>query len=267
MTETTRLDTAHAAMDAAPEDEGARLRFYDQLAASELFVLLEAEAEDDNVSPRLIEVEGQAFVLAFDLEERLAAFAGGEAPYVAISGRGIAGMLAPEGLGLGLNLDAAPSAHLLPAEAVAWLADTLAEGPAEIEAQIRELFPPAGLPEDMLTALDARLASAAGLAHSAYLAGVSYEGGGQGHILGLIDPVPGAEPALARAVSDMLRFSGLEAASIDVAFFSAEEPAAARLARVGLRFDLPEPEMLEQVAGSSPGMEPGMDPDKPPRLK
>ena len=262
MTETTRLDAAHAAMEAAPEDETARLRFYDQLAATELFVLLAAEATGENVTPYLIDFDGHSIVLAFDLEERLAAFVGGPAPYVGISGRSIAGLLAPEGLGLGLNLDVAPSALLLPAEAVAWLAETLADDPDEVEARISELLPPSGLPDAFLTALDARLASAAGLAHSAYLAAVRYDGGGQGHLLGVIDPVPWAEPALARAMSDMLRFSGLEAASVDVAFFRAEDPVAARLARVGLRFDLPKPETAHQI----PGAAPGMDPAKPPKL-
>jgi len=61
----------------------------------------------------------------------------------------------------------------------------------------------------------------------------------------------------------VLRFSGLEAAALDVGFFRASDPVAARLARVGLRFDLPKPETPAQVPGSAPGR----DPDKPPRLK
>lgn len=263
MTEATRLDAAHAAMEAAPEDEGARLDFYGQLAATELFLLLEREAEGESVNPRTFEVEGQSFVLVFDAEDRLARFAGGEAPYAALSGRTVAGMLAPAGLGLGLNLDVAPSAMILPAEAVAWLAGTLEQGPREVETKVSAFTAPGGLPERLITALDARLASAAGLASSAYLVGVEYENGAEGHMLGVIDPVPGAEGALARAVSDLLQFSGLEAAALDVAFFGAEEPAAARLARVGLRFDLPQAE----AADSTPGAAPGMDPGKPPRLK
>jgi hypothetical protein len=38
---------------------------------------------------------------------------------------------------------------------------------------------------------------------------------------------------------------------------------AARLARVGLRFDLPEAPKDDRVPGSAPGM----DPDAPPRLR
>ena len=269
MPDETMIDTAHGAMEAAPDDAQARLRFYETLAGSELFLLLEAEpdagpgAVDNAVTPRSFEVEGRSFVLAFDREERLVDFAGGPAPYAALSGRAVAGLLAAEGLGLGVNLDVAPSAILLPPEAVAWLAEMVAGAPDQIEAKAESFHAPAGLPESLLTALDARLAAAGGLADLAYLAGVSYDTGAKGHMLAFVDAVPGAETALARAVSDVLGFSGLEAAALDVAFFRASDPVAARLARVGLRFDLPKPQTRDSVPGSAPGM----DPDRPPRLK
>jgi hypothetical protein len=262
MAEATHLDRAHAAMEATPGDEGARLRFYETLAAAELFLLLEGEAEDEQVVPQAFEVEGKFYVLAFDLEERLAGFAGQEAHYVALSGRALAEMLAEEGLGLGLNLEQGPSGMLLPPEAMVWLAEILAGTPEEVEAKPREFHPPRGLPEAFLTALDARLASAGGLADLAYLIGVTYENGAQGHLLGFVDAVPGAEEALARAVSDVLAFSGLEAAVLDVGFFRASDPLAGRMALLGLRFDLPKPE-----AGLVPGAAPGMDPEKPPKLR
>ena len=160
-----------------------------------------------------------------------------------------------------MNLGVAPSAILIPPQAVDWLADTLAQAPAEVEARPTELTPPAGLPERLLESLDAKLAIAAGLAHSAYLAGVTYEQGQRAHLLAFIDPVPGAEPSLARAANEALTFSGIEAGAIDVGFFAANDPMAARLARVGLRFDLPTP----QVA-AAPGA-PGMDPERPPKLR
>lgn len=273
MTEMTVLDRAHAAMEAGQDDPQARLRFYETLAASELYVLLEEEVEadpqaggqagDESVAPRCFEVEGQSFVLVFDREDRLADFAGGPAPYAAMTGRAVAEALAEGGLGLGVNLEVAPSSILLPAEAVAWLAGILSERPEELEARATSFRPPAGLPDRLLTALDARLATAGGLADLAYLVAVEYDNGAAGHMLGIIDAVPGAQDALARAVSDGLSFSGLEAAALDVAFFRGTDPAAARLARVGLRFDLPKPERREAL----PGAAPGMDPDRPPRLK
>jgi hypothetical protein len=80
-------------------------------------------------------------------------------------------------------------------------------------------------------------------------------------MLAFVDPAPGAEGALAQLVGDALSFSGLEAASLDVAFFRATDPICARLARVGLRFDLPE------VVAPPERAAPGSDPDKPPRLR
>lgn len=260
MTDETHLDRSHAAMEAG--DEAARLRFYEVLTASELFLLLEGEAEGEQVVPQAFEVDDQAFVLAFDTEERLAGFAGQQADYVALSGRALTEMLAEEGLGLGLNLEQGPSAMLLPPEAMAWLAQTMQNVPQQVEAQPEAFHPPKGLPETLLTALDARLASAAGMADLAYLVGVTYDNDTQGHLLGVIDVVPGAEEALAKAVSEVLAFSGLDAAMLDVGFFRASDPAAARMALVGLRFDLPKPDAVRV-----PGADPGMDPGKPPKLR
>jgi hypothetical protein len=46
-----------------------------------------------------------------------------------------------------------------------------------------------------------------------------------------------------------------------VAFFDSSDPICRRLARVGLRFDLPEPPEPATPAA------PGSDPDRPPRLR
>ena len=257
----TPLDTAVAAMEAAPEDDAARLAVFEAIAGSELFLLLEAEPVGDNVEPRLFETSEGRFVLVFDREERLTAFAEGPAPYAALSGRSVAEMLAGQEIGLGLNLGFAPSSQLIPAAAVSWLAETLAARPDARDAKPESLAPPGDLPERLLTALDARLAQAAGLADLAYLASATYPGGRNGHLLAVIDAAPGAESMLARVVQEALTFSGLDAGEIDVTFLKASDPAAARLARIGLRFDLPEPEV------PSTPRAPGMDPSTPPRLK
>ncbi|MGX9355373.1 SseB family protein [Roseobacteraceae bacterium S113] len=256
----TPLDLAHAAMQTSDSAAAAERAFYAQLAASELFLMLTDTPEGDQISPELFDLGDATFVLAFDTEERLAGFAGRIVPYVALSGRALAQMLAGQGIGLALNPEAAPSSMLLPPEAMAWLAETTAHAPRETHARIEEVMAPMGLPEVLLTTLDAQLAGAQGLARSAYLVGVRYEGGGQGHLLGVVDVMAGAEPALARAVQEALTFSGLEAGALDVAFFEPAHAMAATLARHGLRFDLPQgtPSLAPQA--------PGMDPDKPPRL-
>jgi len=264
MTDLTPLDTAHAAMEAAPDEDAARLRFYERLADCELFMLLTQEADGDNISPEVFDLADESFVLVFDREDRLAQFVGKPAPYAAMSGRVIAGLLAEQGIGMGVNLDVAPSSILIPPQAVGWLAGTLGNAPSEAEARIEALAPPRGLPDLLLTALDAKLASAAGLAEAAYLLGVTFEGGTKGHMLAFVDAAPGAHGALAKAVAEALTFSGIEAGALDVAFFRNAEPMAARLAQYGLRFDLPQPaETVQEMLR----MAPGSDPAKPPILR
>lgn len=263
MSEHTPLDLAHAAMEAAPEDDAARLRFYERLADSELFMLLTREAEGEQINPEIFDLGDASFVLVFDREERLAQFVGKAAPYAAMSGRMIAGLLAGQGIGLGVNLEVAPSQMLIPPEAVSWLSETLSNSPDEVRERAEELFAPVGLPEALLTALDAKLATAVGLAQNAYLVAVQYEGGAKGHMLGFVGAQDGAEGALAKATSEALTFSGIEAGSIDVGFFAPSDPMAAAMAKVGLRFELPKLQTRTEIHRPAPGS----DPDNPPKLR
>lgn len=256
----TPLDRAHAAMQAAPDDDAARLGFFERLADAELHLLLTREPDGDTIDPAFFETSQGTYVLIFDRAERLAEFAPGHAPFAALSGRILAGMLAGQGIGLALNPDVAPSSHLVPAQAVDWLADTLKDAPDQIELRPTELHPPGNLPERLLTALDTKLATATGLARMAYLTRATYDGGAAQHLLAFIDPAFGAEGSLARAVRESLVFSGLEAGALDVAFFTSADPIAARLARTGLRFDLPKFEPLSPAA-------PGRDSTRPPKLR
>lgn len=263
MTEETALDSAHSAMEATPGDDATRLRFYERLADSELFLLLSEEAQGDNMTPEVFEVTGGSFVLVFDREERLARFVGQPAPYAALSGRVIVQMLTGQGIGLGLNLEVAPSSILIPPDALDWLSGTLSQTPDQVEARLSKVSAPRGLPESLLTGLDVKLVTARGLANSAYLVGVTYDHGGQGHMLAFVDAVDGAQSALAKAAGEALTFSGIEAGAIDVGFFDASDPVAAQLAVVGLRFDLPQAVAPDPVTPTVPGS----DPSKPPILR
>lgn len=259
----TPLDHAHAAMEAAPDADAPRLRFYDRLAEAELFLMLAREAAGDQAEPELFDLGDARFVLVFDTEDRLSGFAGRAVPYAALSGRSVVGMLAGQGIGIALNPEVAPSSILLPSEAVDWLAETVAQGPSEAEARPEEFRAPGGLPDGLLEAIDAKLRTTTGLARRGYLAEVKYDTGVRGHLIGFTGAVPGAEGALARAIQEALVFSGLEAAALDVVFLRDSDPVTAQLARVGLRFDLPEPEQpvrMERLA-------PGGDPAKPPILR
>lgn len=267
MTDPTPLDIAHAVMQAAPDDDAARLRFYERLGDGELFVLLSQEADGENISPELFEVADGRFVLAFDREERLAQFTGQPAPYAALSGRLLAQMLANQpdatAIGIGLNLEVAASSILIPADAVAWLHQMLEQAPDQVEARIAQVTAPTGLPEALITALDTKLATAAGLADRAYLVGVIYQGGSRGHMLGFVGALPQAQGALAKAAGEALTFTGIEAGMMDVGFFTADDPVVARLEATGLRFDLPQ---MAEAAAHNPAP-PGSDPDAPPILR
>ena len=254
----TPLDSAHAAMEAGGDAE--RLAFFARLADSELFLLLEAEADARTMTPQSYQTDEGEVILAFDTEDRLAAFAKGTAPYAALSGRSLVHLVEGEGLALGINLDVAPSAILLPPEALTWLSQTLDQGPQEAEDLPEEISRP-DLPEALLKALDAKLASATGLATAALLARITYRSGAEGHLLAFTNPKEGAEQALATAVSEALTFSGLEGLTLDVTFLPADAPIADAMARQGLRIDLPQPKAPPKRPA------PGSDPTKPPKLR
>ncbi|GAB5448025.1 MAG: SseB family protein [Gymnodinialimonas sp.] len=256
----TPLDEAFTAMENAPDDAQVRLAWFDRLAASEMFLLLEGEAEGDRIKPKIFSVDGADLVVAFDREERLAAFAGDVAPFVGMSGRVMAGMLSDAGLGLAVNLGT-EFETVLEREAIGWLSGTLSQAPETVEDRPDEVLPPDGLPETLLTALDARLATTHGRASLAYLLATRFDDGRRGHLLAFVEAMDGTESALAQLVGDALSFSGLEAGSLDVGFFRASDPMCATFAKVGLRFDLP------QLADPMAPVAPGSDPDKPPRLR
>lgn len=256
----TELDRAHAAMGTSDD---LRLRFYEQLADSDLFVLLDADPEEDRVRPALFTVDGGSYALVFDAEERLSAFVGRAAPYAGLPGRALAQMMAGQGIGIALNLQVAPSAMLIPADAIDWLAGTLDHTPAQSEARLSAVDRPTGLPEAVLEALDRKLSRAAGLADHALLVAATYADGARGHVLAFVDAPETAHGALAHAAGEALTFSGIEAGTMDVMFVSSSDAVAQRLARVGLRFDLP------QVVRPTPAvpMAPGSDPTAPPKLR
>ena len=259
----TPLDAAHAAM--VQGQEGEALAFYRLLADAPLFLLLELEAEDARIQPRVFDLEEGPVLLAFDSEERLAGFSDVALPYAALPGRIIAQHLAGQGVSLGLNLGTgAASEVMLPPEAMSFLAERLDTAPEEVEAQIEAFAPPQGLPPALDDALRFTLSGAAGLARAAVLAGVRYRGGRRGHVLAILDAMPEAEGPLARAMAEALAFSGVDAAELDVTFLASDAPSVPALVRAGLVFEVPVPEARPEPMAPPP---PGSDPMKPPRLR
>lgn len=260
MTAETPLDAAHRAMEAAPGDDAARLRFHERVMDAELFVLLEEEAEDDRIRPRVFEVEDGPLVLAFDRDDRLAAFLDAPAPYAALAGRRLAALLAGRGIGIVLNAGASSEA-MLTAAAIDWLAADGASATPDA-ALPREVAPPNAAAPELVAALAAKLAAMTGMLGPAWLATLRLADGTERLALAVADAPEAARPAIAEAIAEALRFSGLDGAGLDVTFLEADAPARAAFDRVGLRFDPPPP-----PAPPDPPRAPGSDPDRPPRLR
>ena len=253
-------------METASDNDALRLRFFERLADAELFLLLAEESDGVTIRPAVFRLKAGEVALAFDREDRLVIFCDAPSPYAALPGRIVARELAGQGLGLGLNLGVAPSSFLIDVAGLRWLAATLGHGPDRTEARPVGFHAPAGLSASVLAALDEKLARLAGFADFAVLAGVTYEGGRRGHMLAFAGAPEAAEAALAKAVSETLVFSGLDAGELDVAFLAGDAPALAAITAKGLRFDLPEPVRDEvQIIGGSSA--PGMDPKIPPKLR
>ncbi len=261
MAEQTELDQAHLAMTQG--DDAARLRFYERLANSHLIVALEREAVGDNVSPELFETGDGRFVLVFDREERLVQFTGKVTPYAGLTGRVLMQMLGGQGIGLALNLEVAPSSILIPAQAIDWLNQTLAQAPERVAARVVSCWPPSDLPAALYEAVKAKLANAPGLADTAWLVDAAYDDGGKGRFLGFVGAHPGAEAALAKAAAEALIFAGADAGGLDVGFFTPGDPLVSMMERVGREIEIPKPEAREIEKRAAPGS----DPDKPPILR
>ncbi len=260
----TRLDKAHGAMQAAPEDDAARVAFYGALADAELFVLLSEEpGEPGAISPEILDIEGDRFALVFDSEERLTAFAKAPAPYAALPGRVIAGMLAGREIGLGLNLGVAPSSILIPGEAMDWLMAALAEAPEPGQSAVVAFLPPDESALALLPALRDKLTTAGAMRARAWLARARFADDSEGALLGLSGIPEASHEVLARAAQEALVFSGQEGALTTI-FLTPGSRSEAELAAQGREIPLPPPPAPNIPAPPPP---PGSDPNKPPILK
>jgi hypothetical protein len=261
------LDLAAAAM---PSSEAARLQFYHIFAETPLTLLLQREAVGEDLAPMSFDLPTGAMILAFDSEDRLAAWAAsqgqGALPYAQIPGRVLAGLIAgQDGLDLGLNFGAGTASEMvLPHAAMDWLAEMLAVAPQEQAAQVTQVLPLGVAPAGVVQALSRALIGAGGLAEAAVLARVAYQSGAQAHVLAFFGAAPAAEAPLARAVAQALAFSGLEAAAVDV-IFPAPSRTAAALRAQGQPIALPAVPVLPDPA--PPPRAPGMDKDAPPKLR
>jgi SseB protein N-terminal domain len=259
-TDLTPLDRAHLATEAAPDDDASRLRFYAALADTDLFLLTEAEAAGDTVTPQVFDLADGRFLLAFDTEERLAAFSDAPSAYAALPGRVVVRLLAGQGVGIGLNLGVAPSSVLLSGAAIDWFAATLTHVPDATTGQAHRITAPGKVPDTLVAAVTHALAAFAGLA---VLAAVTDTHGHLSLTLALIGVPAHAEAALAQAVSEAVVFSGITDGALDLAFLDPQDTRAARFMQVGLVLRIPQPKPRTTASPAAPGT----DPERPPRLR
>lgn len=253
----TPLDRARRAITANPEDETARLAWYHAFASTEVCVLLEEEPQGDDLSPRLFSLEEGLFLLAFDSEERLAAFTESVLPYAALPGRVIAGLLAGQGVGIAVNPGEEESAFLMSPQSVDWLARLLAEAP-QASAVLPTGWSPPATP-GLAATLAERLWGFGARAERAWLARGTFADGQDNLLLVIEDAAPEARAALAKAAGEALAFAGVAG---DVLFLTASE--ARNL--VGCA----DPVALSRPAPPPPPSAPaapGSDPARPPRLR
>ncbi len=252
----TPLDRAHAAMQSG--DDSDRLFYFELLADTELILWLDDESDGQTANPVTMTSEGKDYVLAFDHETRLADMAGQATDYMTLPGRALAGMLAGQGVGLGLNLGN-DSAMLLPPDALDWLVTALSGAGAQpaIIDRPAQIGQPGATAPLLAARLGAKLAHAGDTAGDVFLTGAD----ATRHLLCFVGANPEAEQVLANTVAGAMAFTGDIFGPVDVAFMAAEDPMAAHVRTVGHRVALPEAEPAISPAA------PGMDPDKPPRLR
>lgn len=263
----------------ADGDQAALMRAYHFLADHVLFVLLEQEATAATILPKVFDLPEGKVILAFDTEERLSAFGQGGAEYAALPGRLIAQQLSGTDLLLGLNFGSGASSEvLLPTSVLDWLTNALEAAPVATSEQAHSFHAPSDLPPGFQRSLKALVNKLGGNIAAGLLVGVSYQrpvdadtahvGLGRGHLLAFIDASPDAEPAIARAVSEVMIFSGLEAAQMDVTFLSSRDRAVSQMLEHAMVFE-PEIALTEDTASNSsgPNGSTGGKPAGPPRLR
>jgi hypothetical protein len=127
--------------------------------------------------------------------------------------------------------------------------------------QIAEITPPPALPPKALEALSVKLTAAQGLAEFACLVQARDGAGVTNPLICFVGEFPAAQADLAKLIQEYLQFSQLDGAPWDVSYLAPDHTMVARFVKVGLRFDLPKPE----VAPERPA--PGSIAGKPPILR
>ena len=269
----TPLDRAVAAARAAGEAPETAPRVADALLAAPLHLLLEEEPVGDRFRPRLLELAVGPTALAFDDEDRLAAFSHDVAFSIQMPGRALVSIFAGQGLNLAVNPGTAPSELFWDAATIGWAAEALSGDVTSEEARPQALSAPGALPPDALALLGPKLAALAPSLAEAWLTEAEFSDGSARLLLVLRlhgaeeaapEAIGAAEAAAARALADTGRLAGASLPDLDAAFAREGAPLLESARRVGVGVDLPAPAApAERPAPKAPGT----DPDAPPILR
>lgn len=268
MTAETPLDRAWATANAELAGDAEMARFYDIFAATELFLLIDPDTFADGATPKPLTfpVEGAETALVFDTEARLAGFMEDGAAHLTMSGRAVISMFKGTSAQLGLNLGDAPSATILPAQAIDWASEALTQPIETTEIGDAVLTVPRAVMPDLLQALDGKLAGMGAVVSEAWLCGLGASAGRgkpQPMVLCVCLRERAAEQSVVSALAETARFIGGDAPAYDIAVLPSGNAKMEAARKVGLGFEPQNPQAVMQAEPVAPGM----DPDKPPKLR
>jgi len=136
----TDLDLALSLCQESPEDHDKQSSFYDLFLNSNFYVPTQTDVdksgevtadEAENAVPLIIDGEGEDYLMLFDREDRLYAWAGSEISYVLVAGYALARISTPP-LHWALNVGSDYPKQFLPDE-IAWLRGVVESCEADAE--------------------------------------------------------------------------------------------------------------------------------------
>ena len=254
----SRMDKTYARMQAAPNSDAAGLRFYEAFCDTNLHVLVNAD-----LSLQIFETSQGKLILAFDTEERMAEFVEQPTEFIKMPGRELVTQLKETDIGIGLNLNVAPTSQILTPEILDWVSALLSVDSTLMVDQVAGFSADCQLSDDDRTALTDRLVNFTGVVKAAYICGVTYADGATADALFFIDCDQDIEADLFTAMIETQKFAMDSSADLAIKFISSDSPALPEIQRHGHQLHIPAPIVTPTFQPSAPGM----DPNKPPKLR
>lgn len=253
--EDTRSATIETALDLAFErarlDSDETGAFYDALFSTTVFMPIHAahdgNGEDttqqpESIEPMVFEVDGNASLLIFDTEERLARWAPEPMNYIGVPGYAFFQMFEGDQQ-VAVNLAVAPSSVVIPKDVVSWLherANDAVESEDIPEGVALDVTPPPELAPEAVASITARLAAMRLEVREAILFSLAIdlidEESDRRVVLGVALTAAGAEDAnaVAEALATTTRAAFDNKRPFEVALLDPESPLMTSARKVGL---------------------------------